>query len=410
MKLLYIANVSDLYGASRSLLRLASQFAKEGHEVDVILPADGPLRERLEAAGAKTLIHPDLPILCRRALRSPRGLAGLLAGLVSSTLRLIVHIRRHRPDLVHSNSAVILSPCLAAKLCGTPHVWHMREFFADISGLWLAYQWFMYWFATVIVCNSNAVARQFHGVIRKRKVAVIYNGIPNNEITSSTADQVAAFRRKHALRGYPLVGVVGRINLEQKGQDVFAQAAAALAPRFPDAGFVVAGSPYPGNEEHGRRLNRLVEELELGGRFTCIGEVDRIAVMYSALDVCVLPARKPEGLGNVLIEAMALGKPLVGSAIGGIPEIIEDGKNGFLVRANDAGALARALEQLLEDPALRRRMGEQGRRRFEELFEFNGCYSRLRSVYWSALKRRPAAAGAPATLSAPASNSPGKTP
>jgi len=393
MRILLVANPSDMYGASRSLLRLTSQLVRDGHEVEVILPNDGPLRPRLDEAGVRTLIQTDLPIIARRNLRTPLACLHWLWQVVTSTIRLTAHIRASRPDIVHTNTAVLVSPALAAKLCGTPHVWHVREFCADVSRLWPVYQWFMYAFASVIVCISEAVASQFHSRIRSRRVVVIHCGIPADELTPPAAKRVADFRQKHSLTGRPLVGVVGRIHLDQKGQDVFVQAAAALALRFPEAGFVVVGSAFQGNQEHQRRLDRLVEELRLSDRVTCIGDVKDIAVMHAALDVCVLPARKPEGLGNVLLEAMAMGKPLVGSAIGGIPEIIEDGQNGFLVEPNNVGALAAALERLLADPALCRRMGQEGRRRFEEYFESSAFFSKLWSVYRSVLPH-PAPTGA----------------
>ena len=409
MRILYVANTSDLYGASRSLLRLTSRLAKDGHEVEVILPDDGPLRPRLDGAGVRTLIHTDLPILARRNLRTPRACLHWFWQVVTSTILLTAHIRASRPDIVHTNSAVLVSSGLAAKLCGTPHVWHVREFCADVSRIWPIYQWFMYAFASVIVCISEAVADQFHSRIRKRRVVVIHCGIPAGELAPPPAERLADFRRKHALTRRPLLGVVGRIHLDQKGQDVFVQAAAAVAPRFPQAGFVVVGSPFQGNQEHRRRLDCLVQELQLSDRITCIGDVEDIAAMYAALDVCVLPAKKPEGLGNVLIEAMAMGKPLVGSAIGGIPEIIEDGKNGFLVEANDAGALAGALERLLADPELCRRMGQEGRRRFDETFEFSAFFSKLWSVYGSVLER-PAAVGSRMAPAGHAGDSPVRNP
>jgi N-acetylglucosaminyldiphosphoundecaprenol N-acetyl-beta-D-mannosaminyltransferase len=388
MKILFVANVSDLYGASRSLLRLAGQLVKDGHRVEVILPSGGPLRERLEEAGAATEVHKDLAVLTRRELRTVRGCARLGWKLLKSTADLILCLRRVRPDIVHTNSAVVLSSGLAARICGRPHVWHMREFFADISPLWRAYQWLMYLLASVIVCNSGAVAGQFHPAIRRRKIAVVYNGIPAGEVAPATAERAENFRRRHALAGGPLVGVVGRVNLEQKGQDVFVTAAAALAEKFPEAGFVVAGSPYPGNEEHGRRLGRMIEALNLHNRIVCTGDVDDLAALYSVLDVCVLPAKKPEGLGNVLLEAMALGKPVVGTRTGGIPEVIEDGENGYLVEPGDGRSLATTLERLLADPELRRRMGEMGRRRFEDRFSFTGCYARMLSLYGWLLEKR----------------------
>ena len=237
------------------------------------------------------------------------------------------------------------------------------------------------------------MAGQFHGAIRRKKVAVIYNGIPPDDLAPPPENRLQEFKRRHRITGNPVIGVVGRINLEQKGQDVFVRAAAALADKFPEAGFVVAGSPYPGNEEHGRRLDRLIDDLKLRGRVASTGDVSDLTCLHSSLDVCVLPARKPEGLGNVLIEAMALGKPVVGAAIGGIPEIIEDGVNGYLVEPGNVSSLARALERLLADPAQRRRMGDAGKRRFQELFEFDECYTSLLALY-SALQVQ--SGGAPA--------------
>jgi glycosyltransferase involved in cell wall biosynthesis len=342
MKILYVANVSDLYGASRSLLRLTSRLVQDNHRVEVILPGDGPLRPRLEKAGVAVLIHSGLPVISRRALKTPLEWLRLLVRSVASTIQLVAHIRASRPDLVHTNSAVVISSGLAARLCGTPHVWHMREFFAGASPLWRCYQRFMAGCSTRVVCISGAVACQFGRSIRRRKVSVIHNGIPSGEMAPAGAETVAAFRARHGLTAGPLVGVVGRINLEQKGQDVFVRAAALLSRRFPEARFVIAGDPYPGNEAHAVRLRRLVAELDLSDRVSFTGGVDDLPALHSALDICVLPARRPEGLGNVLLEAMALGKPVIGSAIGGIPEIIEDGKNGFLVPAGDPAALASA--------------------------------------------------------------------
>ncbi len=208
MKLLYVANVSDLYGASRSLLRLTSRLVQDGHQVEVILPGDGSLRPRLEKAGVGVLIHPGLPVLSRRALKNPLGWLRLLVRSVASTIRLVAHIRATRPDLVHTNSAVVLSSGLAARLCGTPHVWHMREFFAGASPLWRYYQRFMAACSTRVVCISEAVAGQFGPSIRRRKqIAVIHNGIPAGEMAPAAAETVAAFRARHGLGGDLLVGV-----------------------------------------------------------------------------------------------------------------------------------------------------------------------------------------------------------
>jgi len=387
MKILFVANVADLYGASRSLLRLATQLSTDGHGVEVVLPQDGPLRGKLEQVGVRTVIEHELAVVTRKRLRASRGWVELVRRFVRSTVRLVAHIRSAKPDVVHTNAAVVLSSGLAARICGVPHIWHVREFLADVSRAWLVYQWFMALCSSVILCNSQAVASQFHGLIRKRKVRVVYNGIPAHEVISLPVEDVEDLRRKHRLIGRPIAGVVGRIHLDQKGQDVFVKAAALVAHSHPEALFVVAGSAFPGNEEHQRRLDCLIEERGLAGRVRLTGDIGNPAALFAILDICVLPAVKPEGLGNVLIEAMATGKAVIGTRLGGVPEIIEHGKSGFLVEPNDHKGLAAALAQLLEDDDLRSRMGEEGRRRYQRLFEFSGCYRRVLEVYSSLAER-----------------------
>lgn len=390
MRILYIANVADLYGASRSLLRLAGHVAAEGHQVEVILPGDGPLGQVLRQAGIRTTVYPNLAILRKRLLRSPAGWARLLAQTFRSTVWLVRKIRAFRPDLVHSNSAVILSGGLAAKLCRVPHIWHMREFLAGENRSWVVYQWYMALVSDRILCISDAVRRQFCGFLRKRKALVVNNGIPAAEFFSPPAELFQPMRQRF---GTPSVwiGVAGRINLEQKGQDVFVQAAAEVARQYPQAHFVIVGKPYPGNEAHEKRLRHLIEELGITDRVTLVGEVKQMAEMYEVMDLWVLPARKPEGLGNVLIEAMAMGRPVIGSAIGGIPEIIDHGVNGLLVPPGDPQALAAAISYLVGNAEERRRMGEAGRQKFHEKFELERCCRSLLSLYESLLASERAA-------------------
>lgn len=395
MRILYIANVADLYGASRSLLRLAGRVAAEGHQVEVILPGDGPLGQLLRQGGIRTAVCPNLAILRKRLLRSPVGWARLLARTFRSTVWLVRKIKAFRPDLVHSNSAVILSGGLAAKLCRVPHVWHVREFLSGENPLWAVYQWYMALFSKRILCISNAVRRQFCGLLRRCKTLVVHNGLPAEEFLSPAAERVHPIRQRF---GTPKVwiGVAGRIHLEQKGQDVFLKAAAEVARQHPQAHFVIVGTPYPGNEEHERRLRHLIEELGLADRVTLMGEVKEMTEMYDAVDLWVLPARKPEGLGNVLIEAMAMSKPVIGSAIGGIPEIIDHGVNGLLVPPGNPQALAAAISYLLSNAEERRRMGQAGRQKFYEKFELERCCRSLLSLYESLLAPERAAETLPA--------------
>ncbi len=371
---------ADLYGSGRSLLRLSSRLVRDGHAVLAVLPYDGALRAELEHNGASVTIHRNLPIVERHKMRRRLGLIKLLLSMPISVISLLRLAARFRPDIIHTNTAVVLSSGIAARIAGVPHVWHIREFFVDFPGLWQRYQWFMHRFSDVIICVSAAVAEQFDPRIRETRVTVVHNGFPKGEFGTSP-EAVAAFRQRFGIEGCPAVGVVGRIKLGRKGQETFVRAAACLQEAFPQARFLLIGSPFSGNEDHLDRLMALVQELGLQGKVIYTGDVDDVKAAYAALDISVLPSGQPEPFGGTVIESMAMGLPIVGTRHGGTVEQIEDGVTGFLVEPNNPEELAAALARLLGDAELRRRMGECGRERFLCLFEFGPFYDKMLSIY-----------------------------
>lgn len=392
MRILFVHSGADLYGASRSLARLAARLQKDGHAVRVVLPFDGPLRGRLEASGVEVRVHDALPLLTRDALRSTGRALSLLWRVPRAARRLADEARDFRPDLLHTNTAtVLLASGLAARRLRIPHVWHLREFFADFPGLWPVYRRLMRRYAHRVVCVSAAVADQFPAAWRGGLVHVLHNGFPREEFEPVAPERIEAFRRRFNLGSRLLVGLPGRIKFLRKGQETLARAAAQLAGEFPEVRFLLLGSPFPGNEEHLDRLQRLIRDLTLGDQVLVTGDVDDMAAAYSALDICVLTSGTPEPFAGTVVEAMAFGKPVVGTRLGGTVEQIEDGVTGFLVPPNNPDALASILRRLLQDAALRRRLGEAGCLRFERLFEFEGFYARLLNLYDGLLTRnRPA--------------------
>lgn len=391
MRILFVHSGADMYGASRSLLRLSSRLVRDGHAVLAVLPYQGPLRAELEASGVEVLVHRRLPVITRSRTRSVRGGLSLLLDIPASVIWLCRLSGRFQPDVVHSNTALILSPGIAARLSRIPHVWHVREFFAEFGKLWRLYQWYMYALADTLVCVSSPVAQQYARRILKKKVLVIHNGFPQEEFGPVETARVDAFRRKYGLEGCRLVGVVGRIKAGRKGQDVFVHAVAQLKGKFPGVRYVLIGSPFPGNEEHWVRLQTLISELGLENDVVYTGDVADIKAAYAALDVSVLPSALPEPFGGVVIESMAMGKPVVGTRHGGTVEQVDEEVTGILVPPGDAGALASAIARLLGDPDLMRQMGNAGRERFLQRFEFEQFYRRIMSLYTCAAGARPAA-------------------
>ena len=380
MTILFAHNTSDLYGASRSLLRLASRLRAEGHKVIAILPGKGPLGAELAGAGVQVEIHSRLAFVERRAF-TPRGLLKLLCTMPLSVVQILRLIRKHRVDLVHTNTALILSPAIAARLSGRPHVWHIREFFSEFPRLWRLHRLVLGRLADIVVAVSEAVGAQFEEPIRSRKVRVIHNGLPQSEFKGVGVGRAEAFRRRFGVNGGPAVGLVGRIKLRRKGQDVFVKAVAQLAGRFPEARFLIIGSPFPGNEDHLEQLQRMIGELGVGDRVLCTGDLDDIKAAYQALDFTVLPTALPEPFGGVVTESMAMGKPVIASNFGGTVEQVVDGVTGLLVKPDDPAELAQAMARLLSDPQLRAEMGARAKERFLKCFEFESFYAKITELY-----------------------------
>lgn len=381
MKLMYVHNGTDLYGASRSLLRLVSRLLGDGHAVTVVLPYDGPLRQHLESQGASIMIDPDLPLLQRRAFRNPFHVFALLAAAIRSAAHAKDRLRQVGPDLVHTNTAAMLpSWGYAARKLKIPHVVHVRESFREFGIAWRLFQFILAFFSNEVITVSRAMADQFSPRLQG-KIRVLHDGFPASEFAPVEARRIQAFKDRFGLHGSLLVGLAGRIKLVRKGQDVLVRAAARLKSRFPTAKYVIMGSPFPGNESHRDALERLIDELGVREQVVLTGDVEDIKAGMSALDVAVMASGQPEPFGGVVIEAMALSRPVVGTSIGGTPEQIEEGISGYLVPPNDAAAMAEAIGRLLEDGERRVSMGACGRQSFLKHFEFEPFYAALWNEY-----------------------------
>lgn len=170
------------------------------------------------------------------------------------------------------------------------------------------------------------------------------------------------FRREEGLEGKRLLLTVGRL-VERKGMDRVIAALPEIARAFPDVVYAVIGT---GKDE--ARLRRLAAERGVADRVRLLGDRDPVP-FYQACDVFVMPSRHiiargdVEGFGIVYLEANACGKPVVGGASGGVPDAVLDEQTGLLVPPDDVPALAAAVNRLLGDPELARRLGECGRAR-----------------------------------------------
>ena len=316
---------------------------------------------------------------------------------------LLRHIRRERPDIVHTHTskAGILGR-LAARLAGAPHIIHTPHghvFYGHFgrlaSALFLALERRFARFTARMVALTPT-ERQDHidlGVDRAENIVTIHSGVDLEGFATKGLDVVA---KKVSLGLDPirrLVGFAGWL-LPIKGPMHLLNAMESVWKNHPDATLVFVGK---GELEGALRVQASFAGCD--GRVKFLGWRDDIPEIMPLFDVFVLPSLN-EGMGRVLVEAMAAGRPIVASRVGGIPDLVHHGVNGLLVPPRDEIQLADSISWLLSKPDEAARMGAAGRLKCRE-FSLCEMVSKLDGLYRSLLiDSVPPLAAAPSAIPA----------
>ena len=319
-------------------------------------------------------VHARPLAVLRRALFTPAGVVRVAGRAVADAAALRRLIRERDVRLVHSNTSVTLGGAAGARAAGVPHVWSVREIYADFAGWWPAYRRVLLAGARALACSSEAVRAQFGADPRAR---VVHEGVA----APGARRERAAARAELGLPNEAFVcAVLGRISAWE-GQDVLARALAQ--PPLGELGAigVVAGDAWPGEERHERALRALATELGLGDRLRLVGFRDDPDTVYGAADVVVVPSTRPDPLPNAALEAAAAGCCVVAAAHGGLPEIVRDGRTGVLVAPGDPAALARASGDLAAEPERRGALGAAAAADVAQRFSVTRLLERVQSLY-----------------------------
>lgn len=238
---------------------------------------------------------------------------------------------------------------------------------------------------TGVVANSCAAADYRHarsGIPRDR-IHVVPNGLDLAHF-----DRFTPLARADVVPGLsaavPLLVILGRLELAMKGHAVLLQALAR--PELAHCHLLVAG-----DGEDRTQLKALIATLGMGERVHLLGHRADAPAVLPVADIVAVPSLDNESSPNVVLEAWAARRPVVATTVAGIPELLHDGKNGFLVPPGDVAALANALRLLVDDPQQRRAMGECGRQAVEERFSADLMVARTTALYERLLVSRGAA-------------------
>jgi glycosyltransferase involved in cell wall biosynthesis len=286
-------------------------------------------------------------------------------------------IRTVGPDLVHLNDAVCVSRVgiVAARSAGIPAICHLRSMDArNAYDRWMSHSLRGY------ICISQAVdEHQRHLGGRVSPSWVIHNGIDVAEF-----DRVAAGEDIRLSLGLSaqdtVVACVGRL-VAWKGHHIFLEALARLAPHYPYLRGLVIGAPEANSQGYAESLRHQARDLGLERVVTFTGFRDDIPRLLRSADILVHASVQPEPFGRVLIEGMAAGVVVIATASGAVPEIIQDGVTGMLIRPGDPTAMAQALASVMDNPALALEIRTTGRRAVEERFSIGQYVRAVESVY-----------------------------
>lgn len=290
---------------------------------------------------------------------------GLHAGLALQ--RLTRHLAAHRPDIVHAFLPwPSLLACAAASRARIPVVISSRRSllaaYRPLSRLVATAARFSTARPDFIIGNSGAVTREVFELERfpAEKTATIYNGVDTSRFRPSND---RPYRNERGWGDEHLVfGMVANF-LPYKRHVDFVRAAALIRERFPHARFVMAGR----DDGQLDAVQREVRRLDLQSHMVFLPPQDSPVELFAAMDVCVCTS-ETEGFSNVLLEAMASGKPVIATAVGGNPEAVVEGETGYLVPVRSPQAVAEVAAKLGTNPSLRKQMGDSARKRVEENF------------------------------------------
>jgi glycosyltransferase involved in cell wall biosynthesis len=354
MTILFLDQYSDLGGAQRCLLDLLPAIRDRGWTAHVAASGNGPLLAAAAAQGAKVG-----SIVCGPYSSGRKSAADLLR-FAREAPRLAAQIRdlaeRSQADLLYVNGPRVLMA--AARAAGDlwPLLFHCHSHLPQRYAAWLAGRSLRSARAAVVACCRFA-AEPLGPYLRPEQLRIVYNGVPEG----------APHARSATRDGCRRIGAIGRIAPE-KGQAEFLHAARLLAPALPRCRFVICGDALF-SDPAAQKYRALLADLAAGLPVEFLGWRDDVYAVLAWLDLLVVPSVQEPATTRVILEAYALGVPVVAFPSGGIPEVVMDGETGFLVDPPTPDALAAKLRWLLEEqPAPFERVAKAGRALWQERF------------------------------------------
>jgi glycosyltransferase involved in cell wall biosynthesis len=391
-KILYVNHASKISGAERCMLRILVSIDRDRFEPLLICP-DGDLANEAEATGTTVFRMPFIDYQSNRSTLRGRSVAnpavalGHAFWLGRAGMRIGKIAGQSGASLIHANTLLARIPAYVAGLfSSTPVIWHIRDILS--SRLWLSiYDGVARRGIAGIISVSNACRFQFTD---QSRIWTVYDGIPSDSFRRDT-EQAEALRASFGWDPKDVVfGIFGRIT-PWKGHEQFVEAAININTRYPSTRWLVVGEAWSDEEKQfENRLRDMASKSGLSERLIFTGFRKDVSDLMSACDVIVVPSILPDPFPNTVLEGMLCSRVVVAFNTGGIPEAIEDGVSGILVKESTAASLASAMGKLIGGAPLRHEIGLNARNRVVENFSPEKTQRSIENVYDLVLKTKTA--------------------
>lgn len=365
-KIIFVITKSNWGGAQRYVFELINAL-KENYEVALACGGKGPLLTKVSELGVRTI-----PLLnLKRDIE--------VSADFKSFFMLLKILRDEKPDVVHLNSSKIGAlGALAARIHGTRHIIFTAHGWAYNEDRFFISKWIIKLIAafTIIlshktICVSEAIKRQ--APFQSKKLVVVKNGIPSPQFLDRKQAREFLDTKAAQKENTFWVGSIGELH-PIKGHSFAIEAFANIKNRDSFEYFILGGG------ELKKKLEEQIAKNNLENSVFLLGHVDNASLYLKAFDAFLFPSLS-EGLGLTAIEAGYAGLPVIASNVGGIPEIIEDGKTGLLVPPKNSNAIAQKIEFIKNNEGIGRSLGEALFEKVKKEFSFERMLKETIAVY-----------------------------
>jgi glycosyltransferase involved in cell wall biosynthesis len=364
-RILYVHGIEAIGGAERDLISLLKTLDQQKWEPRVVCPGTGPFRDQFHAIAVPTHALSLPPWRKVRSFFQRRSAVRRLEALVDQLDPAMIHVNDiwWVPHTVKAVASRISNP--------VPIVAHVRQEIepAKVRRYELDR-------ADAVIAISRQIEQSLiAGGVSGNNVRTVYSGIDLSKKQPSHDSQ--AIRQMIGVPdGAVLIGTIANL-FPRKGYEVMLRAFPAIVRAVSTVHYVIVGSD---DNDYADRLKRLAHELKIADRVHIVGFQDPVQPFLAALDLYAHPALM-EGFGIAVVEAMAMGKAVVATTTGGLPEVVAQGETGLLVPPGDVESLAETVVSLLQDRVRREQMGNRGMARAHERFSLDASVAQVERLY-----------------------------